>query len=308
MHINQSILVPLCAFALPLSLAVASLPAVGQTTANAAITNVKVQVVDLTPDDGIWPWVWVVNNVDWAPTASSTMVQVPSGFLQQDGWVGTSLAAALAAGGASASASTGAGDFSSTGGGSASASARAEGGAASWSVAQLFDGAFFAGAGTEVVVTADVQFLATDAHGGSASALASLGISAADGSGFDSSQAWIFDSPYFADASTPSALTVRWDNFSDAAATGRLLVDVSAQAISVPEPAPAAMLAAAALLGLATRRRVRYSQRTWTRLTSRSSSQPVFGRKSAVRDCEHGSSSSKASSTTGETRASFVNR
>jgi MYXO-CTERM domain-containing protein len=75
------------------------------------------------------------------------------------------------------------------------------------------------------------------------------------GSAFDNSQAWIFDSPYFADASTPSTLTVRWDNFSDSTATGRLLVDVSAQAMSVPEPAPAAMLAVAVLLGLATRRR-----------------------------------------------------
>ena len=255
MHINQSILVPLCAFALPLSLALASPAVMGQTTANAAITNVKVQVIDLTPDDGIWPWVWVVNNVDWAPTASSTMVQIPAGFQQQDGWLGTSLGAALASGGASASASTGASDFSGTGGGSASASAQAEAGTASWSVAQLFDGEFFAGAGTQVVVTADVHGLAANAQGGSAMALASLGISAVDGSGFDSSQAWVFDSPYFVDASMPSTLTVRWDNFSDSAATGRLLVDVSAQAISVPEPAPAAMLAVAALLGLATRRR-----------------------------------------------------
>jgi MYXO-CTERM domain-containing protein len=255
MHIHRSILVPPCAFALTLSLAVASPPVMGKTTANAAITNVKVQVVDLTPDDGIWPWVWVVNNVDWAPTASSTMVQIPSGFQQQVGWLGTSLAAALAASGASASASTGAGDFSGTGGGSASASAQAEGGAASWSVAQLFDGEFFAGAGTEVVVTADVQVLSANAQGGSAMALASLGISAVDGSAFDNTQAWIFDSPYFADASTPSTLTVRWDNFSDSTATGRLLVDVSAQAMSVPEPAPAAMLAVAVLLGLATRRR-----------------------------------------------------
>jgi hypothetical protein len=255
MHINQSILLPLCAFALPLSLALASPPVMGRTTANAAITNVKVQVIDLTPDDGIWPWAWVVNNVDWAPTASSTMVQIPSGFQQQNGWLGTSLAAALADSGASASAWTGASDFSSAGGGSASASAQAQGGAASWSVAQLFDGELFAGAGTQVVVTADVQVLAVDAEGGSAMALASLGISAVDGSGFDSSQAWVFDSPYFADASTPSTLTVRWDNFSDATATARLLVDVSAQAISVPEPAPAAMLAVAALLGLATRHR-----------------------------------------------------
>jgi MYXO-CTERM domain-containing protein len=222
-----------------------------QTTAVAEITAVKVQVVDLTPDDGVWPWVWVVNNVDWAPTASSTMVQIPSGFQESDGWLGTSLTAALAAYGASAFASTGASDFSSAQGGSASASAQAQGGASAWSVAQLFVGQFIAGAGTEVVVTADVQTLAANADGGSAMALASLGISSADGSSFDSSQAWIFDSPSFSDASTPSTLTARWDNFSDSSATGQLLVNVSAQALSVPEPSTSEMFGLAALLGAA---------------------------------------------------------
>ena len=226
-----------------------------QTTATAEITHVKVQVVDLTPNDGIWPWVWVVNNVDWVPTASSAMAQTPAAFQESDGWLGTSLAAALEADGASASASTGANDFSSGDGGSASASAQAQGGASAWSVAQLFSGLFFAGAGTEVVVTADVQFIAAHAGGGSAMALASLGISSADGSSFDSSQAWVFDSPDFIDASTPLTLTVRWDNFSDSSATGQLLVDVSAQALSVPEPGTAQMFSLAAFLGVVAFRR-----------------------------------------------------
>ena len=226
-----------------------------QTTATAEITHVKVQVVDLTPDDGIWPWVWVVNNVDWAPTASSAMAQIPAAFQQSDGWLGTSLAAALAADGTSAFAATGANDFSSADGGSASASAQAQGGASAWSVAQLFGGQFIAGAGTGIVVTADVQFLAAHAGGGSAMALASLGISNADGSRFDSSQAWVFDGPDFIDASTPSTLTVRWDNFSDSSATGQLLVDVSAQALSVPEPGTAGMLSLAAFLGVVVCRR-----------------------------------------------------
>jgi hypothetical protein len=216
-----------------------------QTTATAEITHVKVQVVDLTPNDGIWPWVWVVNNVDWVPTASSAMAQTAAAFQESDGWLGTSLAAALEADGASASASTGANDFSSGDGGSASASAQAQGGASAWSVAQLFNGLFFAGAGTEVVVTG----------GGSAMALASLGISSADGSSFDSGQAWVFDSPDFIDASTPSTLTVRWDNFSDSSATGQLLVDVSAQALSVPEPGTAQMFNLAAFLGVVAFRR-----------------------------------------------------
>lgn len=254
---KPSVPAPARAFLLGLSLAAASLSAMAQTTAAAEITAVKVQVVDLTPDDGIWPWVWVVNNVDWAPTASSTMVQIPSGFQESDGWLGTSLAAALAANGASASASTGVSDFSSGEGGTASASAQAQGGASAWSVAQLFGGQFIAGAGTEVVVTADVQTLTATAGGGSAMALASLGISSADGSSFDSSQAWVFDSPNFVDASTLSTLTVRWDNFSDSSATGQLLVDVSTQALSVPEPSTIEMFGLAALLGAAALRRRR---------------------------------------------------
>jgi len=248
------------------TLACASLSATAQTTASAQLTNVKVQVVDLTPDDGIWPWVWVVNNVDWAPQASSAVAQVDAADAprESDGWLGTPLTAALGSADASASASTGASDFSAPDGAWASASAQATRGASSWSVAQLFGGQFFAGAGTEVVVTADVQSLEVDAAHGSAMALASLGISNADGSAFDSSQAWSFDGPDFVDASTPSTLTVRWDNFSDAAQAGQLWVTVSAQALSaVPEPSGVSMLALAALVGAAIRRRANPSSRTW---------------------------------------------
>lgn len=122
----------------------------------------------------------------------------------------------------------------------------------------MFDGQFFAGAGTEAVVTADVQSLEADAGNGSVMALASLGISNVDGSSFDSSQAWSFDGPEFIDASTPSTLTVRWDNVSDSTQTGQLWVTVSAQAISaVPEPGGLSMMALATLVVAAMRRRTK---------------------------------------------------
>lgn len=248
-----------------LALACASLSAAAQTTASVQLANVKVQVVDLTPDDGIWPWVWVVNNVDWAPQASSTVAQIGAAGTPREshGWLGTPLTAALGSAHASASASTGSTDFSAPDGAWASASAQATGGASSWSVAQLFSGHFFAGAGTQVVVTADVQSLEVVAAHGSSMALASLGISNADGSAFDSGQAWSFDGPDFIDASTPSTLTVRWDNLSDAAQTGQLWVTVSAQALSaVPEPGGMSMMALAALAGAAIRRRMPLASRT----------------------------------------------
>lgn len=110
-----------------LVLAAASAAATAQTTASVQLTNVKVQVVDLTPDDGIWPWVYVVNNEDWAPQASSAMAQTDTADAprESDGWLGTSLTAALASADANAFASTGATDFSGPDGASASASAQA---------------------------------------------------------------------------------------------------------------------------------------------------------------------------------------
>lgn len=244
------------ALLLATALAGAGMAASASTVASVQLTNVQVQVIDLTPDDGNWPWLYVVNSVDWAPTASSATAQVDttSGPSERDGWLGTVLSAAQSGVHASASATTGSGDFSSGGASSAGVSAQASWNGSAWSVAQLFGGEFFAGAGTEVVVTADVQSIVADGgnDGGSAMALASLGISNADGSAFDSSQAWIFDSPSFVDASTPTTLTVRWYNYSSDSATGQLWVEASAQAISsVPEPASAAMIGVAALLGVA---------------------------------------------------------
>lgn len=231
-----------------LALGAVAMQAQAQTaSAVATLSNVRIEVVDLLPDDGLWPWVSVISNVDWVPLSSSTTAEVGDPALGQawSGWLGSAQQSQAVLGSAQATASLGAGDLYSGVGGSASASAA--GGLSGWAITQLFGGRILAGAGTRVVVTAQVDALSASSGGGWAQAVASLGIANETGGQFDESQAWVFDAPDFNSSHLPSTLSVHWDNTSHDAVWGQLLVTASAQVSAVPEPGPAAMLA----LGLA---------------------------------------------------------
>jgi hypothetical protein len=232
-------------------------PLAQAATASASLSHVRVEVVDLTPGDGNWPWIWVVNNVDWVARTSSVNVHIPDATLGEErlGWLGDPLSAQALFGSTQANAAiSSAADLSSATG---SASAEASDGLSSWAVAQIFSGRVMAGAGTRIVVTAQLDGISANAAGGSAQATASVGIANEAGGAFDSSQAWAFDSPGFQQTDAPATLTVHWDNPGADAAWGQLWITVSAQAIAaapVPEPA-SALLLGLGLAALAVRRR-----------------------------------------------------
>jgi PEP-CTERM motif len=233
-------------------------PAAQAATASASLSNVRVQLVDLTPDDGNFPWVWVVNNVDWVARTSSVSAQIPDAAVGQEslGWLGGTLSAQTLFGGTQAHAAiSSAGDLSDASG---SASATAADGLSAWAISQIFSGRVMAGAGTRVVVTAQLDGISAWANGGLAQATASLGLANETGGAFDSSQAWAFDSPDFQQTDAPTMLSVHWDNASADAAWGQLWITLSAQAIAatapVPEPA-SALLLGLGLAALAARRR-----------------------------------------------------
>lgn len=230
--------------------------------AGAGIGGVSITVSDATPDDGVWPWLWIVNNVDWASPASA--VQVAAGLTADPAtttaWSGVPLDASATDGtSASASASVGGTALDAGAGASGSAAASATAGDGAWAIAQVFDGRFMVGAGTTVTVTATVSDLFAHADGGFAQALVSLQIAGADGSGPAADQAWIFDTPDFSDINGEETLSVTWTNASSDAVWGNLWITASAQAIApapIPEPATAGMLAAGlAVLGCLGRRR-----------------------------------------------------
>lgn len=232
-------------------------PAAQATTASASLSNVRVELVDLMPDDGNYPWVWVVNNVDWVARTSSVSAQIPDAAMGQEslGWLGDTLSAQALFGGTQAHAAiSSTGDLSNASG---SASATAADGLSAWAISQIFSGRVMAGAGTRIVVTAQLDGISAVANGGLAQATASLGIANDTGGAFDSSQAWAFDSPDFSQTEATAMLRVQWDNSSADAAWGQLWVNVSAQAMAaapVPEPA-SALLLGLGLAALAARRR-----------------------------------------------------
>ncbi len=228
--------------------------------AGAGIGNIAISVADATPGDGNSPWIWIVNNVDWATPSSA--VQVAAGLSSpgstSTAWSGVALSLAASGATASANATVGGPALDASAGATGWAGASAVDGDGAWAISQVFDGTVLAGAGTTVQVTATVSGLYAHALGGFAQALVSLQIAGADGSDPASDQAWIFDSADYADSNGEETLSVTWTNISGDAAWADLWIGASAQAIAapVPEPGPA-LLFAAGLAGLAWRARRR---------------------------------------------------
>ncbi|MCY4745312.1 PEP-CTERM sorting domain-containing protein [Pelomonas sp. UHG3] len=235
-------------------------------TAQVSISNVVVSTVALDAEPwitGAWPWLVQNTGPGWPATGESTGVtaQLTDADLLdgEQGWLGTNRQAALAHGLSSASASvsfTG-GDLSSAG--AASSFASASNGEVATATARLWDAAFMVGGRTRVVVTMTLDSLSAAGQGGTAMALATLGLwQNSNGAGFVNAEAQAIDAPGFSFAYTgPSTLSVSWDNPSTDTAVARITLLTSAQVLSaapVPEPASAVLLALG-LAALAWRRR-----------------------------------------------------
>lgn len=252
-----------------LALCAAGLPAAQAAeaaTSKAAISNVVVTTVALDAEPWVtnnWPWIAQNLGAGWPATAESTgaSASLADAALhdQSIGWIGTPRSAAVAAANASASASVSFAGADLSSPGAAASFASASGGEVASATARLWDAAFMVGARTRVVVAMTLGELSATGNGGTALALATLGIWNSNGSNFVNAQAQVIDSPDFSISYTgPSTLSVSWDNASTDMAVAHIALMTSAQAISavsaVPEPASAWMLGLG-LAALAVRRR-----------------------------------------------------
>lgn len=234
-------------------------PAVHAATAEASISNVKVTLVALDAEPwitGAWPWIVQNTAQGWPAVAESTGVTADlAGSAQHgesNGWIGTNRNVALGSADGSASASvsfSGADLFSA---GAASSFASASNGDAAWSSARLWDAAFMVGGRTRVVVTMTVDGLSAVGNGGTAMALATVGLWGAGlDTGFVNAQAQVIDSPDFSVTyDGPYTLSVNWDNASRDMVVANISLLTSAQAIAAVPPAPVPEPASALLLGL----------------------------------------------------------
>ena len=181
---------------------------------------------------------------------------------ESNGWIGTNRSASVGSANASVNASV---TFSGTdlfSAGAASSFASASGGEMASATARLWDAAFMVGGRTRVVVTMTLDGLSVAGNGGTASALASLGLWGSNGAGFMSAEAQAIDSLDFSVAySGPTTLSVNWDNPSTSLAVANISLLTSAQVLSavaapVPEPTTTALWLAglAAVAGIARRR------------------------------------------------------
>lgn len=230
-------------------------------TAQASISNVKVTLVALDAEPwitGAWPWIVQNTKADWPAVAESTRVTADlvdtAQHGESNGWIGTNRDVSLGSANASAGASvsfSGADLFSAS---AASSFASASGGDVAWSTARLWDAAFMVGGRTRVVVTMTVDGLSAVGNGGTAMALATVGLWGGGlDTGYVNAQAQVIDSPDFSVTyDGPYTLSVNWDNPSADMVVANISLITSAQAIAavspVPEPASALLLG----LGLAT--------------------------------------------------------
>lgn len=251
---------------LALGLSASAAHAAEAATAQASISNVVVTLTALDAEPwvtGAWPWIVQNTAAGWPASAESTGVTADLlDAARHDGavgWIGTGRSAAVTSANASASASV---SFSGTdlfSAGAASSFASAIGGEVATATARLWDSAFMVGGRTRVVVTMTVGDLSVQGHGGTAMALATLGLwDNGTGAGFVNAEAQAIDSPDFSLAyNGPSTLSVSWDNASKDGTVAHIALMTSAQVVSaspVPEPTTAAMLGLG-LAALALRRR-----------------------------------------------------
>ncbi|PTT84604.1 hypothetical protein DBR42_14920, partial [Pelomonas sp. HMWF004] len=203
-------------------------------TAQAAISNVVVNLVAL---DGA-PWIVQNTGPGWpaqGPATGVTTDLAMAGLSDRSaGWIGGSRNAAVESASNAARASisfTGADLFSA---GAASSFASASGGEVASATARLWDAAFMVGGRTRVVVTMTLDSLSVAGHGGTAMALASLGIwSNSLNTNAVSAEAQAIDSPDFSVAySGPTTLSVSWDNPSTDLVIGQISLLTSAQVLS----------------------------------------------------------------------------
>jgi len=248
----------------------ASVPAAQAATAASAqvsISNVTVSISALDAEPwvtGNWPWIVQNTGPGWPATAESTGVVVDlvdaAAHDESSGWIGTSRVATVSAANASASAGVSFSGADLTSAGAAWSFASASNGEAASAAARLWDAAFMVGARTRVFVTLTLDTLSAAGNGGTAMALASLGMWNADlGTNFVSADAQAIDTPDFSVSyDGPYTLSVTWDNASTDLVVAQMSLLTSAQAISaVPEPAPGLMLLAGlfAVAGMARPRR-----------------------------------------------------
>lgn len=242
-------------------------------TAQAAISNVVVNVVALDAEPwitGAWPWIGQNTGPGWpalGPATGVTTDLTVAGLSDGSaGWIGGSRSAAVESADNAARASISFAGENLFSAGAASSFASASGGEVASATARLWDAAFMVGGRTRVVVTMTLDSLSVAGHGGTAMALASLGIwSNTLTPNAVSAEAQAIDSPDFSVAyNGPYTLSVSWDNPSTDVVVGQISLLTSAQVLSavtapVPEPATAALWLAG-LVGMAgaiARRRTR---------------------------------------------------
>jgi len=231
-------------------------------TAQATVSNVVVTTVALDAEPwitGAWPWIVQNTAPGWPAQGPSTRVTTDlAGAALRDesaGWIGSNRSAAIESPDGTARAATsfsGADLFSA---GAASSFASASGGEVASATAHLWDAAFMVGGRTRVVVTMTLDSLSVDGNGGTAMALASMGIwSNSLYPNAVSAEAQAIDSPDFSVVyDGPYTLSVSWDNPSKDMVIGQISLLTSAQvlsAVAVPEP-EAAALWLAGLVGVA---------------------------------------------------------
>lgn len=255
--------------ALALWTAAPSAHAADAATAEVAISNVKVTLVALDAEPwntGAWPWIVQNTAAGWPASAESTGVTADlldaAQHSESIGWIGTSRSAAATSADALANGSvsfSGADLFSA---GAATSFASASGGEVASATARLWDAAFMVGGRTRVVVTMTLDGLSAHGNGGTATALASLGLWGPLGADYVSADAQAIDSPdYSFIYGGPATLSVSWDNPSSGMVVAGISLLTSAQVLSavaapVPEPASIALWLAGLVVvtGIARRR------------------------------------------------------